>query len=65
MRLKLSKLSRLLLIPMLLLALTASISAEENPWDGEEDPECYAESGMNCEELSEQWDEENPQEEEE
>ncbi len=54
---------RALLIALLLLTFSM---AEENPYDDNmEEYECYAETGMNCEESAQEWADENEEENEE
>ncbi len=50
---------------LLILLMLSTLNGEDNPWEDEEDPECYAEAGMNCEELAEEWAEENEGEDDE
>ncbi len=50
---------------LLIALLIVTAIAEENPWEDEEDFECYAESGMSCEEMAEEWDENHPKDEDE
>ena len=53
-----------------LMIIAVAISAnnfanQENPYeDSMEESECYAETGMNCEESAEEWESENPEPEE-
>ncbi len=47
------------LIAILLLLAVITANAEENPYYNWEDFECYAEAGLSCEELAEQWEDEH------
>ena len=38
-----------------LMMLTAANAGEENPYNDMEPFECYAETGMNCEESAREW----------